>query len=337
MNYVKQKTFGAFEFRAMSTKLSPIHSSISTPNNNSDHLIDSNEGHISEESEQHNKKIPVIETTQSKNTSKPLNKNVSSGKKWQRKSCFSYSLAKDSTLHPNHLSDSFQSEVSLQKDDLHSSKIKHTSLNSKSHCLETEHEKTGQPKRIRHSPLAYWKNERIQYQFLKNGDIAVLGVQKSLPIIENKNKGEKTHSKTKKIKAPGRRKEFNDKMENKDLTRITVWDNSTHMDVEANVIRPFSSLEWSYPNPNEPDNDDYILAISFKCSYSTWGFISIKPFCQKPAQFLPGEDIHFVVIKGKVEVKVHTSKFLLNAGGSFVVPDGNIYSITNVHKSRACL
>ncbi|XP_035223295.1 inner kinetochore subunit cnp3-like [Stegodyphus dumicola] len=296
----------------MSSKLRHIDSRISASNNNSDLLLDSNEGHISEESEQHNK-------------------NLSHGKKWQRKSYFSHSLAKDPALHPNCLSDPFRSELSLQEEDLRSSKIKNVSQNFKSRCLKTKHRR--QSKRIRYSPLAYWKNERIQYQFLKNGDISILGVQKSLPI----NKEGETHAKRKKFKASGKRKEFNDKMENKDLARITVWDNSTCTDVEANVIRPFSSLEWYYPNPNEPDNDDYILAISFQCSHSTWGFIKIKPFCQKPGQFHPGVDIHFVVIKGKVEVSVHTSKFLLSGGGSFVVPDGNIYSITNVHKSDACL
>ncbi|XP_035233961.1 uncharacterized protein LOC118205788 [Stegodyphus dumicola] len=126
-------------------------------------------------------------------------------------------------------------------------------------------------------------------------------------------------------------------MENKDLPMITVFNASTGKETEANLIRPFSSLIWEYPQHENPDYDDYIMTRSFECSNVIYGFICIKRHRQKPAQFTPDEDIYFSVIKGKVEVELHTSKFVLRKGGSFIVPRGNIYSITNVYKSNSIL
>ncbi|XP_035231098.1 centromere protein C-like [Stegodyphus dumicola] len=145
-------------------------------------------------------------------------------------------------------------------------------------------------------------------------------------------------------KASIRTHEFIRKTENKDLRTVPVVDVSIGEEVPADVIRPFSSLVWDYPQHNDPDFDDYIFAKCFQCSsnlsqssYSNWGFICIKPHRQKPPDVSPDEDIYFNVIKGKVEVDLHTSKFVLKKGGSFIVPRGNHYSIANVHKSKSIL
>ncbi|KFM58586.1 Centromere protein C 1, partial [Stegodyphus mimosarum] len=308
--------------KQMNAKVTRVSPRIAARNNNSDSLIDSNEG-----DELPNKKLQVI-----KKTNKRINKNLSHMKKQQRKSY----AARYSALHPSHLVDASVSELPSQKENLHNSKIndKNTNKNFQSQRSKTKHRYISRSGRVQYPPVAYWKNERIRFQ--KDGNISVLGVEK----CENKqmkNKGKKTLSKTKSVKASVRTHELNSEVENKELTKITIIDVSTGKEREADIIRPFSSLEWDYPEHDDPDYDDYIVTKSFECPNSTWGFICIKPHRKKPLQYTPDEDIYFNVIKGKVEVELHTSKFILQKGGSFFVPRSNYYGITNVHKSKSIL
>ncbi|KAF9908363.1 hypothetical protein EC991_009915 [Linnemannia zychae] len=67
------------------------------------------------------------------------------------------------------------------------------------------------------------------------------------------------------------------------------------------------------------------------------GTMKIKPDGRKPVNSGSNTSMVFYVIKGLVQVHVHETQFVLSAGGRFLVPRGNTYSIVNLSTKDSTL
>ncbi|GFQ72006.1 hypothetical protein TNCT_150071 [Trichonephila clavata] len=106
--------------------------------------------------------------------------------------------------------------------------------------------------------------------------------------------------------------------------------------VPVQVHQPFKSLHWALPAKEERP-PPYIFTEAFSSDLMSFGFLEVSPFCKKEAQYSPTYNIHFVVVKGHVEVTIQQRKFIFTVGDSCIDPFGVPYSIKNCSKFRALL
>ncbi|GFV00920.1 CENP-C_C domain-containing protein [Trichonephila clavipes] len=128
----------------------------------------------------------------------------------------------------------------------------------------------------------------------------------------------------------------------KEISKVTVEntsisDTQTGGILHAHVYQPFQSLQWLVP-PNEVKKPSpYLVAKAFTAETISFGFLDVSPFSTKEAQYSPAYNLHFVVMKGIVDVIIHETKFTFENGDSFIVPVGTPYSVKNCSSARALL
>ncbi|GFY68664.1 CENP-C_C domain-containing protein [Trichonephila inaurata madagascariensis] len=103
--------------------------------------------------------------------------------------------------------------------------------------------------------------------------------------------------------------------------------------VHALLHRPFDSLQWPV-TPNKLERPPYILTKSLRSEPTFFGFLDISPFSIKETQYSPHHNIHFVLMKGHLEVVIQNTTFTFKAKDSWIVPMGVPYSLKNCSRSK---
>ncbi|GFS42449.1 CENP-C_C domain-containing protein [Trichonephila inaurata madagascariensis] len=179
--------------------------------------------------------------------------------------------------------------------------------------------------RYRVPPLDTWRNERLVFETLPSGEV-ICKIDKG---SEADNYGIETILKKQKA-----RKMKLQKKETKNDTETPVLNAGTGEIEHMVVHRPFQSLQWAAP-PNA--EKAYHLAKTFISESRSFGFVDVFPFSSKERQYSPVYNLHFVVVKGHLEVTIQDTSFTFTVGDSWIVPVGVPYAITNCSRVRALL
>ncbi|GFY59730.1 CENP-C_C domain-containing protein [Trichonephila inaurata madagascariensis] len=107
--------------------------------------------------------------------------------------------------------------------------------------------------------------------------------------------------------------------------------------VHALLHRPFECLRWSMP-PNEVERPPpYTVVKAFRSNSTSFGFVDISPLSVKETQYSPLDNLHYVLMKGHLEVVIQNTTFNFKSGDSWIVPLGAPFSFKNCSRSRALL
>lgn len=186
--------------------------------------------------------------------------------------------------------------------------------------------------RYRVPPLDLWRNERLLFKTLASGEVQCVGIDKG---VEEDRFGLLQVSKRKKISS--KKNKLEKRTLEKTVKETKILDMKTNKIVHVHLHRPFDSLEWAVPPFENKENPPYIITKGFSSNCLSFGFLDVSPFSAKEEQFSPTDNLHFVVIKGTVDVTIHKTKFIFEKADSFIVPIGAPYSVKNRSQSRALL
>ncbi|GFY45968.1 CENP-C_C domain-containing protein, partial [Trichonephila inaurata madagascariensis] len=178
--------------------------------------------------------------------------------------------------------------------------------------------------RYRVPPLDIWRNERLVYEKLPSGDFKCK-IEKGTEADDYGIRTILRKQKARKMKLQG------DKI--RKVTKTPILDIKTGETVHTIVHKPFESLQWAVP----PNEETYKLAKTFTSESKSFGFIDVFPFSTKGKQYSPVYNLHFVVVKGHLEVTIQDTSFTCKVGDSWIVPVGVPYSITNCLRVKALL
>ncbi|GFV02354.1 CENP-C_C domain-containing protein [Trichonephila clavipes] len=181
--------------------------------------------------------------------------------------------------------------------------------------------------RFRVPPLDIWRNERLVFETLPSGEVKC-SVDKGT---------EEDKSGLIRIAKRAQRRIQMSKKKVQTVKNTPIVDIKTGETVHALLHRPFESLLWSLP-PNEVERPPpYIVVKAFKSKSTSFGFLDMSPFAIKETQYSPLDNIHFVLMKGHLEVVIQNTTFNFKAGDSWIVPLGAPFSFKNCSRSRALL
>ncbi|GFT63769.1 CENP-C_C domain-containing protein [Trichonephila clavipes] len=181
--------------------------------------------------------------------------------------------------------------------------------------------------RFRVPPLDTWRNERLVFETLPSGEVKC-SIDKG---------SEEDKFGLIKIARKAERRIQMEKKKVQTVENTPIVDTRTGETVHALLHRPFESLRWSML-PNEVERPPrYITVKAFKSNSTSFGFVDISPLSSKETQFSPLDNLHFVLMKGHLEVVIHNTTFNFKAGDSWKVPLGAPYSFKNSSRSRALL
>ena len=217
-------------------------------------------------------------------------------------------------------------------------------------------------KRHRIAPLDWWRGERALYgkPDEPTGD-ALTGVV--APVLKQvirvpRAPGEGTFSGMRRFRAkpagyaqpgrpPGSRNyvpRLSPVEEDEDDDGAAAWEADTDpygrvMDADTNTevtMRIACTAAGIRPRPafNQAFSYEKIFGIS---DFMAAGVLVIPEGGEKPAKPSKDNNYTFVVLRGVVQVMVHRTRFVIAAGGMFLVPKGNTYHIRNVSQREVRL
>lgn len=217
-------------------------------------------------------------------------------------------------------------------------------------------------KRHRIAPLDWWRGERALYgkPDEPTGD-ALTGVV--APVLKQvirvpRAPGEGTFSGMRRFRAkpagyaqpgrpPGSRNyvpRLSPVEEDEDDEEVAAWEADTDpygrvMDADTNTevtMRIACTAAGIRPRPafNQAFSYEKIFGIS---DFMAAGVLVIPEGGEKPAKPSKDNNYTFVVLRGVVQVMVHRTRFVIAAGGMFLVPKGNTYHIRNVSQREVRL
>ncbi|GFS38497.1 hypothetical protein TNIN_190071 [Trichonephila inaurata madagascariensis] len=153
-----------------------------------------------------------------------------------------------------------------------------------------------------------WRNERLVFETLPSGDVKCSvdkgTVEDKFGLIQIAKKAERRIQMKKKKAQTVKNTQIED----------------TRMGEKANALlhRPFESLQWSMA-PNEVEKPpSYTMMKAFKLNLTSLGFLKISPFSIKELQYSPLDNLHFVLMKGHLEVVIQNTTFILTAGDTWM-------------------
>ena len=216
-------------------------------------------------------------------------------------------------------------------------------------------------KRHRIAPLDWWRGERALYgkPDEPTGD-ALTGVV--APVLKQvirvpRAPGEGTFSGMRRFRAkpagyaqPGRPPGSRNyvprlsPVEEDEDDEVAAWEADTDpygrvMDADTNTevtMRIACTAAGIRPRPafNQAFSYEKIFGIS---DFMAAGVLVIPEGGEKPAKPSKDNNYTFVVLRGVVQVMVHRTRFVIAAGGMFLVPKGNTYHIRNVSQREVRL
>ncbi|KAI0822805.1 Mif2/CENP-C like-domain-containing protein [Trametes gibbosa] len=199
-------------------------------------------------------------------------------------------------------------------------------------------------KRMRYSPLDWWRLEKVVYGRRESGTSLVPSIKEihRIPQIKPEPLG------AKKRKGGQRKKSRTAEPE---AQQIIVYDPEDGWDDEtdpycnvldygedgkestrriaftAKMLTPKAAAQGAFYFQKIFGDGDFLAA----------GQLIIPPHSTKPTKGTKDNTFVFYVIQGAIKFAVHQSNFILATGGMFMVPRGNVYYITNICERDAKL
>ncbi|KAI0647465.1 Mif2/CENP-C like-domain-containing protein [Trametes meyenii] len=192
-------------------------------------------------------------------------------------------------------------------------------------------------KRLRYSPLAWWRLEKVVYGRRESGTSLVPSIKEihRIPQIKPEPLGAKRRK-------GGHRKKS--QTVEPEVQQVVVYDPEEGWDDEtdpycnvlefgedgrevsrrvaftAKMVAPKAAGQGAFYFQKIFGDGDFLAA----------GQLIIPPNSTKPTKGTKDNTFVFYVIQGAVKFAVHQSNFVLSTGGMFMVPRGNIYYIQNI-------
>ncbi|KAL1944764.1 hypothetical protein VTO73DRAFT_3194 [Trametes versicolor] len=192
-------------------------------------------------------------------------------------------------------------------------------------------------KRMRYSPLAWWRLEKVVYGRRENGASYVPSIKeihripqiKPEPLGKKKRGGQRGKSRT---------------VDEPEAQQVIVYDPEGGWDDEtdpycnvleygedgkevtrrvaftAKMVQPKAAGQGAFYFQKIFGDGDFLAA----------GQLIIPPHSTKPTKGTKDNTFVFYVIQGAIKFAVHQNNFILATGGMFMVPRGNVYYITNI-------
>lgn len=198
-------------------------------------------------------------------------------------------------------------------------------------------------------PVAYWRNERIEYaeDEMQDGSAKYL-----LPRIKEVVRTEEVHHpKTKrsraKSKAPKSRataepeSEEDDEIEPWEMEpgrifgAIRTWDPEDPTGVEVDEIEEEVALSSAAIITRDIAGASFKFAKTLSYPFFGAGMVDLPPGSQKKPKNSRRMQMAFFVFYGRVKVTINDNEFRIGKGGMFQVPRGNFYSIENDYEKPA--
>ncbi|XP_055943809.1 uncharacterized protein LOC129974987 isoform X1 [Argiope bruennichi] len=237
----------------------------------------------------------------------------------------------------------FQSKRMQISDDLENEQVSNNASSpvktaSPKHSAECKNEglEVRKSSRMRFPPLASWRNERIKYAKLSSGELKCEGIDKGRAEDDYAFRylKKKLNNKDKRFKL---KTDIKKKGKNiRELIKKTSVTDVLGRTIKLNLHRPFSTCEWTLPK-DEGSNPGFMLCRVFSADLMTFGFLDIAAHSMKDMRYSPSDNIYFIVIRGIVDVKIHTTFFTFTKSDTFIVPAGIAYSISNNTSRNAVL
>ncbi|KAI8989830.1 Mif2/CENP-C like-domain-containing protein [Trametes punicea] len=199
-------------------------------------------------------------------------------------------------------------------------------------------------KRLRYSPLAWWRLEKVVYGRRESGTCLVPSIKEihRIPQPQPEPLG------ARKRRGASRKRS---RTVDPEIQQVIVydpeegWDDQTdpHCDVleygqdgmevtrrvafTAKMVAPKAAAQGAFYFQKIFGDGDFLAA----------GQLIIPPHSTKPTKGTKDNTFVFYVIQGAVKFAVHKSNFILSTGGMFMVPRGNVYYIQNICERDAKL
>ncbi|KAI0636564.1 Mif2/CENP-C like-domain-containing protein [Trametes polyzona] len=191
-------------------------------------------------------------------------------------------------------------------------------------------------KRMRYSPLEWWRLEKVVYGRRESGTSLVPSIKEihRIPQVKPEPLGAKKRKGTQRKKS---------RTVEPEAQQVIVYDPENGWDDEtdpycqvlnyedgkeverrvaftAKMVAPKAAAQGSF----------YFQKIFGDGDFTAAGQLIIPPKGMKPTKGTKDNTFVFYVIQGAVQFAVHKSNFILATGGMFMVPRGNVYYITNI-------
>lgn len=239
------------------------------------------------------------------------------------------------------------------------------------HSRESSEELTNgirRSKRIKVAPLEFWKNERIVYSLEKPEQPGIKTIVHRDSTAEKEAEAAKRQAaakraaaaaasarrkrRNKKAKADGSDDELNDldeeviseQRKEGTLVEKTYLEGSVFKyppnedDEGAENERELQTIAWGHEiTMRNVIGGTHQVASLFdrEAQFAAGGVLALKPKGTKPIKPSKQNHYFFFLTKGAVKVAISDVIFTVTKGGSFIVPRGNYYSITNILDKEA--
>ncbi|KAI0331063.1 hypothetical protein GY45DRAFT_1322755 [Cubamyces sp. BRFM 1775] len=192
-------------------------------------------------------------------------------------------------------------------------------------------------KRMRYSPLAWWRLEKVVYGRRESGKSLVPSIKEihRIPQVKPEPLG------ARKKRGASRKKSRTAEPEPQQVVVYNPeegWDDETDPYCEvlefgednvttlrriaftAKMVQPKEAGQGAFYFQKVFGDGDFLAA----------GQLIIPPNSTKPTKGTKDNTFVFYVIQGAIKFAVHKSNFVLSTGGMFMVPRGNVYNIQNI-------
>ncbi|KAH7370703.1 putative centromere protein 3 [Rhexocercosporidium sp. MPI-PUGE-AT-0058] len=200
-------------------------------------------------------------------------------------------------------------------------------------------------------PLAYWKNERVEYSEDENED----GVGKFvLPRIKEVVRAEEVHQPKRKVarsksKAPKSKKQSTDsESEEEDINmepwelepgrifgEVKNWDPEDPSGSQQEEVQEEIALSSAAIITRDIPHASFRFAKTLTLPFFGSGMVDLPARSMKKSKNSRKMQMVFFVFYGRVQVTVNDNVFSIGKGGMWQVPRGNFYSIENDYDKPA--
>lgn len=196
--------------------------------------------------------------------------------------------------------------------------------------------------RARIAPLKYWENEHAVYHLDEKTDMPVMvDVVHAIPQPTPKRRRQRTQAKN----APRKKQRLADLEEEEDDAVVVNAPPTVeapvfqYPDMDERVERLIALSRDSMEFERAKPDDKYAVATLFDedWHFTASGVMRLDVGGSKPLKPSRQNAYVFYVISGAVEVNISDNVFQVGRGGSFEIPRGNFYSITNLHSNETRL
>ncbi|KAH9900941.1 Mif2/CENP-C like-domain-containing protein [Cubamyces lactineus] len=192
-------------------------------------------------------------------------------------------------------------------------------------------------KRMRYSPLAWWRLEKVVYGRRESGKSLVPSIKEihRIPQIKPEPLG------ARKRRGASRKKSRTAEPEAQQVVVYNPeegWDDETDPYCEvleygedgATTIRRIAFTAKMVQPKEAGQGAFYFQKVFGDGDFLAAGQLIIPPHSTKPTKGTKDNTFVFYVIQGAVKFAVHKTNFVLSTGGMFMVPRGNVYNIQNI-------